>query len=49
MGVLCLVAAVVLLKMQIDDTSVWAYLLAIQLFIIGGAIIAFGYDSFIHG
>ena len=50
MGWLLVFAGVALIvKLWGDDTSIWGYLLAIQLVIIGSALIAFGYSSFIYG
>jgi hypothetical protein len=50
MGVLCVLAGVALIvKLWGDDTSVWGYVVAIQLVIVGGFLIAFGYASFING
>jgi len=50
MGVLCVLAGLALIvKLWGDDTSVWGYVFAIQLVIVGGVLIALGYDAFIHG
>ena len=50
MGVLCVLAGVAwIVKLWGDDTSVWGYLLAIQLVILGGVLIAWGYGSFVYG
>ena len=42
MDVLCFAAAFFLIKLQLDETPVWAYLLAIQFVIVGLYFIAIG-------
>ena len=50
MGVLCVIAGLAfIVRLWGDDTSVWGYVFAIQLVIVGGVLIAWGYDSFIYG
>ena len=50
MGLVSILVGMLILKMRFDDdVPVWAYLLSIQFFMVGGLLILLGYDAFIHG
>jgi len=48
MDVLCFAAAFLLIKLQLDETPVWVYLLSIQFVIVGLYFIAVGEHALMH-
>jgi len=48
-GLLCLLAAAVLYRYQLNDSSPWTYFFVVQLVIGGFVLILLGYGAFVGG